>query len=227
MGIVWRGRRIFRSTSVNTFQDFLPYAFHRQGPLMHHSLEKVLDSNGMKEAECRILVHKLLQWEPNKVWARNHLYTFSNRSGRRISTAGGGEASCPKPKTQLVSDEGGTEVNKKPQKQEGQGLSLNEESMYHSAISVTNRTEKLWRLRPYWRVPPRTPMQAERPKPIRRQPVAASAKNRNTIEEGRLPLSVHALNGYEKEDKEAAEDEGSNNQALNRGVTRPREGGSL
>ena len=41
--------------------------------------------------ECRIMVYKLLQCDPNKVWAKNYLHTFSNRSGRRISSAGGSE----------------------------------------------------------------------------------------------------------------------------------------
>ena len=42
-------------------------------------------------AECHIMVYKLLQCHPNKVWAKNYLRTFSNRSGRRISWAGGSE----------------------------------------------------------------------------------------------------------------------------------------
>ena len=41
--------------------------------------------------ECRIMVYKLLQCDPNKVWAKNYLHTFSNRSGRRISLAKGSE----------------------------------------------------------------------------------------------------------------------------------------
>ena len=61
-------------------------------------MEQGLELNGQKkavltEAECRIMSHKLLQCDPNKVWTMNHLHTFSNQSDRRISSAGGSEGS--------------------------------------------------------------------------------------------------------------------------------------
>jgi hypothetical protein len=33
-------------------------------------------------AECHIMIYKSLQFDPNKVWTRNHLRTFSNRSAK-------------------------------------------------------------------------------------------------------------------------------------------------
>jgi hypothetical protein len=65
----------------------LPHAC-RQSQTSHEKLmAEVRGGNTESElalttAECRIMVYKLLQCDPNKVWATNHLRTLSNRSGR-------------------------------------------------------------------------------------------------------------------------------------------------
>ena len=81
-----------------THLPWLPHACRPSQTSYQKLLTEVRGGNTESEpvlttAECRIMVYKLLQCDPNKVWVKNHLHTFSNRSDRRTSSTGGIEES--------------------------------------------------------------------------------------------------------------------------------------